>query len=84
MEDRTWTAPDPRTGAAKRRTQDRGTFLVKIMYRQNHSWQGEVIWAETNEHRYFRSALELLKLIDTAAADCGWGGESAKDESGEE
>ena len=47
-------------------TGERGTFLVKILFRQNNSWQGEVIWAETNERRRFRSALELIKLIDSA------------------
>ena len=45
---------------------ERGTFLVKVLFRQNNSWQGEVIWAEANERRNFRSALELIKLIDSA------------------
>lgn len=44
----------------------RGTFLVRILYRQNDSWQGEVLWAEQEEKRYFKSALELLKLMDDA------------------
>lgn len=45
---------------------NRGTFLVKILYRQNDSWQGEVLWAEQEEKRCFKSALELLKLMDGA------------------
>ncbi len=44
----------------------RGTFLVRILYRQNDSWQGEVLWAEQEEKRYFKSARELLKLMDDA------------------
>ena len=44
----------------------RGTFLVRILYRQNDSWQGEVLWAEQEEKRYFKSALELLKLMGDA------------------
>lgn len=43
-----------------------GTFIVQVQYRQNSSWQGQVIWAEGNRCEHFRSALELMKLIDGA------------------
>lgn len=43
---------------------EKATFVVKIQYRQNASWQGHVTWAEKNKTVPFRSALELLKLID--------------------
>ena len=42
------------------------TFLVNILYRQNATWQGRVLWAEEGKTYSFRSALELLKLIDGA------------------
>ena len=45
---------------------DKATFVVNIQYRQNATWQGKVFWAETGKSRNFRSALELLKLIDGA------------------
>ena len=45
---------------------DKGTFLVCVRYRQNSTWQGHVVWAEKNQQQSFRSALELLKLIDSA------------------
>ena len=45
------------------------TFIVHVKYRQHSTWQGEVVWAEKNEKRTFRSALELLKLIDNALED---------------
>jgi len=45
---------------------DKGTFIVHVKYRQNSTWQGEVIWAERKQKQYFRSALELLKLVDSA------------------
>lgn len=48
---------------------DKGTFIVRVKYRQNSTWQGEVIWAEKNEKQYFRSALELLKMMDSALDD---------------
>lgn len=46
-----------------------GTFIVQVQYRQNSTWQGQVIWAEENRREHFRSALELMKLIDSALAD---------------
>lgn len=38
-------------------------FTVKVMYRQNNTWQGEMTWLRTNRTRFFRSALELAELI---------------------
>lgn len=43
-----------------------GTFVVNICYCENNTWQGYVVWAEKNKKEYFRSALELMKLIDGA------------------
>lgn len=43
-----------------------GTFIVKILERRHSTWQGSVTWAEKQQTQYFRSALELLKLIDEA------------------
>ena len=45
---------------------DIATFVVHVQYRQNATWQGKIVWAEKNKEIGFRSALELLKLIDTA------------------
>jgi hypothetical protein len=45
---------------------EKGTFIVQVKYRQNSTWQGQVIWAEENKKVYFRSALELMRLIDNA------------------
>lgn len=42
------------------------TFVVNIQYTQNSSWQGTVTWVETNIQKHFRSALELIKLMDDA------------------
>ena len=41
-------------------------FYIRIMFRQNASWQGEILWIKTNEKRYFRSSLELTMLIQEA------------------
>lgn len=49
---------------------EKATFLVQICYRQNATWQGKVVWAEKNQTKQFRSALELIKLIDSAVEEC--------------
>lgn len=48
------------------RAGDKATFVVHVKYRQNATWQGSVVWADKNKTCNFRSALELLKLIDSA------------------
>ncbi len=50
--------------------------MIKIYDSQNATWQGQVTWAEKNQTISFRSALELLKLIDSTmeidASRSGW------------
>ena len=46
-----------------------GTFVIHIDYCENSTWQGEVLWADRNERKKFRSTLELLKLVDSALED---------------
>lgn len=41
-----------------------GTFMIHVQYRQNATWQGRVVHVETDEVIGFRSALELLKILD--------------------
>ena len=38
-------------------------FMVKVMYRQNNTWQGKITWLRTNRVTFFRSELELANLI---------------------
>ena len=45
---------------------ERATFLVKILYRQNATWQGTVTWVENDSTENFRSALELFVLMESA------------------
>ena len=42
------------------------TFVVKVLFRQNASWQGSVIWQEGGKEQSFRSVLELILLMDSA------------------
>ena len=48
------------------RATDKGTFFIQILDQQHSSWQGTITWIATNEKVHFRSAFELLKLIDSA------------------
>jgi hypothetical protein len=42
------------------------TFTLRLLFRQNVSWQGSVLWHEGNSEETFRSVLELLILMDNA------------------
>lgn len=45
------------------------TFIVDILDCQNDTWQGSLSWVQGNKKKNFRSALELIKLIDSAVED---------------
>jgi hypothetical protein len=40
------------------------SFVVDIKRSENASWQGTVTWIESNETVPFRSAMELIRLMD--------------------
>ena len=42
------------------------TFSLRIFFRQNSTWQGAVSWMEGGRSQNFRSALELIFLMDSA------------------
>ena len=42
------------------------TFQVKVIFRQNASWQGKINWLNENKEQTFRSVFELIKLMDEA------------------
>ena len=42
------------------------SFKINVLFRQNASWQGSLVWLEQNAEAQFRSVLELIKLIDSA------------------
>jgi hypothetical protein len=50
------------------------TFSVRVLFRQNASWQGTVTWLEGNQEECFRSVLELIVLMDNAL---GYSGDNA-------
>lgn len=49
------------------------TFVVRVLFRRNATWQGTICWKEKRRQVSFRSFLELLLLMQEAAADSqGW------------
>lgn len=42
------------------------TFKINILFRQNASWQGSIVWTDRNMESHFRSVLELIGLLDDA------------------
>ena len=45
------------------------TFVIEIKCVQNQTWQGVVTWVQTQQKVSFRSALELIKLLDSAVGE---------------
>ena len=69
MEPRGFARGTPDPGPAAESAEDRkalATFRVDVIFRQNASWQGSLVWMDREEESQFRSALELIMLIDSA------------------
>lgn len=42
------------------------TFIVEVKCQQHSTWQGTVAWVEGKKKQPFRSALEFIRLLDSA------------------
>ncbi|MBS4022814.1 MAG: hypothetical protein KGZ79_10425 [Dethiobacter sp.] len=45
------------------------SFLIRVQFRQNSTWQGTVQWLDKKKTRPFRSLLELVNLVNEAIND---------------
>ena len=45
---------------------EKPTFIVRVQYRQNATWQGTIQWVEQKKTQQFRSVLEMIKLMEKA------------------
>ena len=61
--------PDIPMPVAMEKTGRQATFAIRILFRQNASWQGAVKWLEGKQEQSFRSALELVFLMNSALSD---------------
>ena len=57
-------SPQQQTSPVRRGA--KATFELQILFRQHSSWQGLLKWREKNIEQSFKSALELILLIDSA------------------
>lgn len=54
---------------SKKKDYTGATYIVEIKSQENHSWQGILTWVEHKQSKPFRSALELMKLMDSGLTD---------------
>ena len=70
VEPRVFSAPASNVLDAARwerqKAQPIATFRISVLFRQNASWQGTVLWVDRDMESQFRSALELIGLMDNA------------------
>ncbi len=52
------------------------TFLIKVYFRQNNTWQGRIEWLEGGQSISFRSLLEMLTLMREASETSAFPGET--------
>lgn len=58
----------PQADLSQRRGK-KASFLLKVLFRQNASWQGSVTWLDHDREESFRSVLELLLLLHSALCE---------------
>jgi hypothetical protein len=56
--------PEPPRAGGPGDEQPIASFSLNILFRQNASWQGSIVWIEKVMQSEFRSALEMLFLMD--------------------
>lgn len=59
----------PKTPQIEQQRGRQGDFLVKVLFRQNASWQGSVTWLNEGREEAFRSTWELLLLMHSVLAE---------------
>jgi hypothetical protein len=59
-----------KTDNKKRKGSTIGAFEITVKFMQNSTWQGQIHWIEKDHKQNFRSALEMLKLMDEALTEC--------------
>ena len=65
----------PLTGVSAQDTQKGhvATFNLRVLFRQNASWQGSLQWLEGHQEASFRSVLELLLLLNSTVEEAKQG-----------
>ena len=45
------------------------TLRIQILFRENYTWQGCLLWEEQKKEASFRSVLELIQILDEILED---------------
>lgn len=43
-------------------------FSIQVLFRENYTWQGKLIWLDQKKETVFRSAMELIQIMDEILA----------------
>ncbi len=60
-----WNSP----GGSKAKKIGSTDFRIRIIYRKNACWQGEISRLDNNKKMFFRSLMELMMLMQEAVAE---------------
>ena len=60
---------------------EKASFLVRVIFRQNSSMQGTLRWVEGNKEANFRSALELMRFLESTSSISSIWDESGVDDA---
>lgn len=44
------------------------TLRIQILFREQYTWQGRILWEEQRKEATFRSVLELIQILDEILA----------------
>ena len=57
--------PNPSLSLVSQEKREKSTVLrIQILFREHYTWQGRLIWQDTDQEIVFHSAIELIQLID--------------------
>lgn len=45
------------------------TLRIRVLFQENHTWQGQLIWEDRQKETSFRSVWELIQILDEILAD---------------
>jgi hypothetical protein len=52
--------------SSRTRQNQRSSFLIKVLFQQNESWQGTITWLDKDKTVNFRNTTDLLEFMDSA------------------
>ncbi len=61
--------PPPLICPGDRSKEGTDVFRIQVLFREHYTWQGRLVWQNQNQEFAFRSAVELLQLLDEILAE---------------